>query len=316
MKLLNFGRAQFSEADARKLNDLIHSPEGQRKLEEADKYRVERRAELKKRLDSLNATHDAAIDAAAAKRWEADRNLKELRERSQLQIREAEKANALAVAAVSALEQAKNKEYFDIRLELQASRDLRTDEYFVHIGNALSMINHFAKATPVHTGFWNVITGKPNIRMESNNKEVLAAMSLLREAQKKLEEMVLLPLSRSEIDDQLKAISREIRPTLDQFSQPYPILNADGDVELSSPRLRSYYALEAAGAATNDDTPPVQDANERRHARNKSEIGRFANGAPTIGDLGPRRVRGSRASGSTRHSAQGQLHSQELDDLE
>ncbi|MDN7993091.1 hypothetical protein QZM97_23740 [Burkholderia orbicola] len=302
MKLLSFGRAEFSEADVRKLSELINSPEGKARLAEADKAKVEVRAELRRRLDALPQEFAAQIEDAGAKCWDAERHLEELRKLLPVKIREAEELRDVARGAVFALEQAKAREELDIKRELFDSRDTRLDDYRAHISHALSMVNHFSIQWPVHTGMYYVHTGKPVIRHESNNKEVLATMGLLKNALKRLEDIALSPLTRTEIDESLTAISRDLTPSLQKFNLPIPILSANGEVDLTTPRLRTYYALQAAGAATTDDT-------QQMHV--------IAAGGSVLGDRGARRVRSARASGNAwGRSTEWLRHRNDIDDLD
>ncbi|KVH77573.1 hypothetical protein WJ41_05055 [Burkholderia ubonensis] len=301
MKLLNFVRGQFSEADARKLHDLINSPEGRTRLNEADKVKVEARAELKQRLDTLNERFDSKIEQAGIKYQEAERHLKEVRECMHLQVREAEEAYIAARSAAWALEHEKNKEEFDTRRELYDSRDTRVDDYHMHLGNALSMVNHCVKVWPKIVGY-HEYNGKALYGSESNGKEVSAAMELIKGAQKKLEDMLLLPLTLSEISEQLTSISRELAPTFKRFSQPLPVLNADGEVELSSPRLTAYMSLKANDVATSEDG---------------KQVNVLAAGGSVLGDRGSRRVRSARASGNAWGRSMTWLrYSKQIDDLE
>lgn len=301
MKLLKFGRNLSNEAREREIDEVLASPAWQAMRSAADKTNVETRAELKQRLDTLNERFDEKIEQAGAKHWAAQRDLEELRKKTQIQLREAEEAVVAARSAVWALEQAKNKEEFDTRRELYDSRDTRVDDYYMHLGNALGMIRHFVRVWPKLIGYHDR-SGRAIYGSESNCEEVSSTMDLIKGAQKKLEEMLLLPLARVEIDERLTSISRELAPALRKFSQPCPVLNADGEVELSSPHLRTYQALQAAGAATNDDT-------QQMHV--------LAAGGSVLGDKGARRVRSARASGNAwGRSTEWLRRRNELNDLE
>ena len=306
MKILNFARGQFSEADTRKIHDLINSPEGRKKLDEADKIKVEMRAELKQRLDTLNERFDAKIEQAATKRWDAEKHLDDLRKRLPVQIREAEEVCVVARGAVGALEQDKGKEELDIKRELYESRDVRLDDYYIHIDTALNMINHLARQWPVFTGEYNIWTGKAIFGYDSNGTEVRAAMDLLKAAQKKIEAMLLLPLARAEISEHLIAISKEIGPTIKKFSLSCPVLNADGEVELSDSRLSNYLVLRTNGVEEIEDLPPPDpmDLTSTASSRIKQKRAAIAMGAgsvnaATIGDLDVNRRLQSRSGGSS-----------------
>ncbi|KVR43361.1 hypothetical protein WK18_18140 [Burkholderia ubonensis] len=302
MKLLKFGRNQSNEAREREIDEVLASPAWQAMRMAADKTNVETRAELKQRLDTLNERFDKEIEQAGVKCQEAERYLEDLRKRTQAQIREAEEALVAARSAAWTLENNKNKEEFNTRNELYASRDTRGDEFFEHLGNARSMINHFVRTWPKIIGY-HPYSGTAIYGSESNNKEVLAALDLIKGAQKRLEEMALLPLSRVDIDERLNSISRELAPTLQKFSQPCPVLNADGEVELSTPRLRTYYALQAAGAATKEDT---------------QQVNVLAAGGSVLGERGARRVRSARAGmiNALGRSTQWMRNLNDLDDIE
>ncbi|MBY8605249.1 hypothetical protein K7N18_10405 [Burkholderia arboris] len=301
MKLLKFGRNQSDEAREREIDNVLSSPAWQAMLVEADKTNVAIRAELKQRLDTLNERYDVKIEQAGANRQKAERYLEELRNRMQLQLRDAEEDCVAARGIVWALEQEKNKEEFDTKRELIDSRDTRIDEYHVHLGNAFGMVRHFVRTWPKLIGYHDR-SGREIFGSESNAKEVSAAMELIKGAQKKLEEMLLLPLFRAEIDERLISISRELAPALQRFGQPCPVLNADGEVELSTPSLRTYEALRAAGAATNEDAQQMKV---------------LAAGGSVLGDKGARRVRSARASGNAwGRSAQWLRNRNQIDDLE
>ncbi|WP_322021828.1 MULTISPECIES: hypothetical protein, partial [unclassified Burkholderia] len=279
MKLVKFGIDRRGEAAMRELNEMRATPVWQALRTDVDKANVAKRAELKQRLDAIPELFAAQIEQAGEKHMAQVHALDELRKNMQVQIREAEEAIVVARSAVWTLEQKRNKEEFDIKRELYDSRDMRIDEYFEHLSEAYGMIRHFVRTWPRLVGYRYGST--PIYAEESNAKEVQRALDLIKDSHKKLEEMALLPLSRAEVDERLNAISSDVARAFRSFSYPYPVLNADGEVELTTPRLRTYYALQAAGAATNDDT-------QQMHV--------LAAGGSVLGERGARRVRNARAS--------------------
>ncbi|KVR04722.1 hypothetical protein WK09_28990 [Burkholderia ubonensis] len=302
MKLLKFGRNPSNEAREREIDNVLSSPAWQAMLIEADKTNVAARSVLRQRLDTLNERYDAKIEQAGANRMKAERYLEELRNRMQLQLRDAEEECVAARGIVWALEQEKNKEEFDTKRELIESRDTRIDEYHLHLGNAFGMVRHFVRVWPKLVGY-HPYSGASIFGSESNAEEVSATMELIKGAQKKLEEMLLLPLSRAEIDERLTSISRELAPDFKKFGHPCPVLNADGEVELSTPRLRTYQALQAAGAATKEDT---------------QQVNVLAAGGSVLGERGARRVRSARAGmiNALGRSTQWMRNLNDLDDIE
>ncbi|KVC84631.1 hypothetical protein WI76_07710 [Burkholderia ubonensis] len=328
MGILKFGRTQFSEAVARQLNDIATSPKWREEIDEADKAKVAVRTELKQQLDTLNERFDAQLEQASAKRWEVERHLDDLRKRLPVQIREAEEACVVARGAVWAIEQAKGKEELDIKRVLYDSRDTRIDEYYMHISDAWNMINHLTREEFVFTGKYNVWTQRPILETESNGSEVKAAMDILRAAQKKVEELALMPLLRAEISERLIAISKEIAPTIKKFSLSCPVLNADGEVELSDSRLSNYLVLRANGVECVEDLPPPDPkdltstpASRIKEKRTAIAMGAGSVNAATIGDLGVHRARQSRSGGSSssglvNRSAKWWRNRKEIDDID
>jgi hypothetical protein len=313
MKLFNFGRVQFSEADARKLQEIIHSPEVQARLDEADKCKVAKRVELRQQLDSLDARHDPAIEAAAAKCGEAASKIESLR----VQLRRAEEAHRATVAAVSAVESAKSKEDLDVRRELCDTRDKRLDEYYIHLDHSLQLVRHC-----VNTGLqieghdW---LGRQIHKEISNVDEVNACMALLKDARSKVEALALEPLPYAAIGERLTDISNDLAPVLKKFSLSWPALSADGEVvELRNPHDK-LDVLKANGVATIGDLPP-EDRRLHDSRIRKAELDALASGPATIGDLGKSRGRGARAGngasvGGTKRSAQWLRNRQLLDDM-
>lgn len=287
MNIFNRSRTNFTETEEKKIRELLASPELESRLAEVDGRNVAKRAELKRRLDSLDERHDPGIEAAATQCSEAAQKIEALR----AQLRQAEEAHRATVAAVAAVEQDKGREDFTTRQALYASRDLRLDQFLVHIGTAHSLVGHCTKTWLRHTGF-SFIGQKTHV-LESNNAEVIAAMALLKEARKQVESMALLPLTRAEVSERLTAISSEVAPTLKKFSIGWPVLAKDGEVELQAPHANALDVLTKNGVATDGDLPPAESASKAR----KRELEALAAGSATIGDLGTRRARGARANG-------------------
>ncbi|MGR3905832.1 hypothetical protein Q3A80_02215 [Burkholderia sp. SR8] len=279
---LNIGRVDFSKTDERKLRELLASPDIEARINAAEQKNIEKRATLRRQLDTLNERHDPDIETAAAKCAEAANNIETLR----AQIRQAEEAHRAAVGATSYLESLKSREEFDAKRELYEGRDARLDQYLVHLGTALSLVGHCTKTWIEHVGYnW---LGNLLHRTVSNQDEVVAAMALLKSARKQVEALALEPLTRAEIGERLTSITGDIAPTLKKFSIGWPALDKDGEVELQAPHANALEVLQKNGVATNGDLPPNELARKIRTAQlDALETG----SAVTVGDavIGRRR---------------------------
>ncbi|WP_175816733.1 hypothetical protein [Burkholderia diffusa] len=280
---LNIDRGEFSKTDERKLRELLASPDIEDRLNAAERQNIAKRASLKQQIDTLNERHDHAIEVAAAKCVDTHNKIESLR----AELRRAEEAHRDATAAASHLESLKSREEFDAKRELYEGRDVRLDQYLVHLGTALSLVGHCTKTWIEHAGYnW---LGKFLHRTVSNQDEVVAAMALLKSARKQVEALALEPLTRAEIGERLTSITGDIAPTLKKFSIGWPALDKDGEVELQAPHANALEVLQKNGVATNGDLPPREYASKIRRA--ELDALDSTGGVATVGDrvIGRRR---------------------------
>ncbi|KWI36359.1 hypothetical protein WM04_06900 [Burkholderia ubonensis] len=228
MKLFDFNRAQFSEQDARKIRQLIDSPEMLAKLNEIDQANVARRIELKEQLDSLDGRHDPAIESALKNDREAIAKVESLRE----QLRAAEEAQQKTATALFGARGQKDREFFTVRKELVDSRDLRGDQFLIHLGAAHDSLRHVVR-------FWFETDGRnwlghQRIVERCNAADVDAVMDSVKQSLKTVEDMALEPLTHGEITERLNAISSELGPRLKEFLVPWPFIDEEGQVRLET----------------------------------------------------------------------------------
>lgn len=226
-----FNKATFTKDDERVIRQILEAPETEQIIARAEQATIENRKVLRQRLDNLDARHDKGIAAAGTKLQTAIRAL----EAAEVTIMAAREEERQARAMVYAAEAAKGAEAIELLHALRDSRDMRLDDFWLHLDDAKDKLRHLTRITafPLHS--W---TGGKSVRYETNADEVSTLSTALKDAQAEVEGMTLLPLTRAEVSERLTALTHKLVAMLDAFSLPTPRLDEDGAVTLSREKLK------------------------------------------------------------------------------
>jgi len=241
-----FNKAAFSKDDERVIRQILVAPETEQIIARAEKAAIEKRANYRQRLDSLDARHDKGIVNAGATHQAAIR----AREAAEAKLLAAREEERQASAAVYAAEAAKGAEACELRQALRDSRDTRLDDFWMYLDDAKGKLRHLTRITSFALASW---TGKKSMRYETNADEVSALSVALKEAMGDVEDMTLLPLTRAEVSERLTAMTHKLEPMLDGFSLPTPRLDENGAVTLNRQALKFAEVLQDNGVAEPGD---------------------------------------------------------------
>lgn len=244
-----FDKANFSKQDEASIRTFLESPEATKILARAEQENVEKRRAMRAHLDAIDAKHDKGIDAACKAAVEAVK----AREAAEAQLVIAKAEEWRLRSAVDALESIKGKEARELRQGLTDSRDMRLDDFWMHLDSAQDKLRHLGRITAFPLGSW---TGQKSIRYETNADEVSTLSMALKEAMADVERMALLPLSRAEVSERLTAVTHKLEPMMDAFSLPTPRLDENGVVALNRERLKFFEVLQDNGVVEPGDEPP------------------------------------------------------------
>ncbi|MEM5277475.1 hypothetical protein VSR17_20845 [Cupriavidus taiwanensis] len=274
-----FDKANLTKRDERVLRDIMTSPEAEQILARAERTTIEKRKELRLRLDGVDARHDKGISAAGEVYWKAHL----AREAAEAKLIEAREDERRASATCYALESAKGQETRDLELQLLETRDPRLDDFYLHLRDAKQQLRHLVRITAFPNRTW---TGERSVTYETNADEVHALSTVLKEAMVEVQRMTLLPVTRNEVSERLTTWAHKLEPMLDAFSLSTPRLDENGEVKLSREPLKFVEVLQANRVFDREDMPapkPVRASSPRPPAVKRAA----AIQKPIVGALKP-----------------------------
>ncbi|MBT2181000.1 hypothetical protein KKP06_24675 [Ralstonia pickettii] len=251
-------KADLNKDDERKIRELLESPEVEQIFNRAEQSILDKRAALRKQLDTIDQRHDRGIADAVAACVAA---VKE-RDAAEARFNAAKEAAWNAQVTVDSLDRVKLAEDGTLRGELMESRDSRLSDFRLHLDDAWQKLRHLTQITEIRHRGW---TGERSIEYLTNADQVQECRNLVEAAIADIDAMALLPLSRIDVSERLTGWTHKLTPKLEAFSLPCPSLRQDGEVELPhTGRRRMIDVLRDNGMAEIGDVPPDEAADLNR----------------------------------------------------
>lgn len=254
---LFINKADLNKDDERKIRELLESPEVEQIFNRAQQSILDKRAALRKQLDTIDQRHNRAIEEAGAAYAKAMRE----REVAEARLTEAREAERNAQMAAYGRDYSKLQEDQALRMELMESRDSRLSDFRLHLDGAWQKLRHLTQITEIRHRGWS---GERSIEYLTNADQVQECRNLLNAAMADIDAMALLPLSRNDVSERLTEWTHKLAPKLKAFSLLCPILGQDGEVELPHVLRSLTDVLRDNGIADRGDTPKDEEAVKAR----------------------------------------------------
>lgn len=208
---------------------LLDLPEVKSALARAEKEDLRARVELIRRFEGVPQRHIKAKEQAGEKAQKAYKAVIAAEEN----LRNAKADHQASLAACYAAEAAEREELAALEKEIQAGRDRRFDDFWLHLDTLEQHARGLLEVWPEHRK-----TGPFGIRelvYKSNQDDVEHARIALNGAKGMLKDMAMQALSGEEITNMLRVISESLAVSLAPLQLTPPTIDERGMVKAPVP---------------------------------------------------------------------------------
>ena len=230
MKLNNLLQQLNLRSDAKKeLESVLALPEVRSILSREEEREIEHRRELLREKAELPKRMKRRKDEAGATCNEAARHLEKCEEAT----RKAKETLMLAQSAVQAVDSMEAQAISRIERELWEGRDSRLLDVSIAYQDCRNKIRASFSCWPDVSR--NFFTGGRETRLDSNIREVNAALEALDSALADCVEMSYAAVSRDEVAARVNGHAKKLTLPLREFRLEPPVINDKGEVETPAP---------------------------------------------------------------------------------